>query len=107
MHDIDNYRCITLTSNVYKVYSKVLEENIMAFLEDNNILGESQGTFRRDRRILTLNGICALRKSSKLKTCIAFLDSSMERGSVLLSLEKWCSVEIVAFTKRTVQYCQQ
>jgi hypothetical protein len=56
---------------VYKVYSKVLEENIMAFLEDNNILGESQGTFRRDRRIedhlFTLNGICSLRKASKLK----------------------------------------
>ena len=43
LHDIDNYRGITLTSNVHKVYSKVLEENIMAFLEDNNILGESQG----------------------------------------------------------------
>jgi hypothetical protein len=43
VHDIDNYRGITLSSNVYKVYSKVLEENIMAFPEDNNILGESQG----------------------------------------------------------------
>ena len=80
VHDIDNYRGITLTSNMYKVYSKVLEENIMTFLEDNNILGESQGAFRRDRRIedhlFTLNGICSLRKSSKLKTCIAFLDLS-------------------------------
>jgi hypothetical protein len=92
-YDNDNYRGITLTSNVYKVYSKVLEENIMAFLEDNNILGESQWAFRRERRIFPLNGICALRKSSKLKTCIAFLDSSMERGSVLLSLEKWCSLK--------------
>ena len=43
MHDIDNYRGITLTSNVYKVYSRVLEENIMAFLEDNSILGENRG----------------------------------------------------------------
>jgi hypothetical protein len=49
---------------MYKVYSKVLEENIMTFLEDNNILGESQGAFRRDRRIedhlFTLNGISTL-----------------------------------------------
>jgi len=63
VHDIDNYRGITLNSNVYKVYSNVLEEKIMAFLEDNNILGESQGTFRRDRcieyHLFTLNGICA------------------------------------------------
>jgi hypothetical protein len=40
VHDIDNYRGITVSSNGYKVYSKVLKENIMAFLEDNNILGE-------------------------------------------------------------------
>jgi hypothetical protein len=69
VHDIDNYRGITLNSNVYKVYSKVLEENIMTFLEDNNILGESQGALRRDRRIedhlFTLNGICSLRNASK------------------------------------------
>ena len=43
MHDIDNYRGITLTSNMHRVYSKVLEENIMAFLEDNSILGENRG----------------------------------------------------------------
>jgi hypothetical protein len=46
----------------------------MVFLEDNNIFGESQRAFKRDRRIedhlFTLNGICALRKSSKLKTYI-------------------------------------
>jgi hypothetical protein len=29
-------------------HSKVLEENIMVFLEDSNILGESQGAFRRE-----------------------------------------------------------
>ena len=38
------------------------------------------GAFRRDRRIedhlFTLNGICSLRKASKLKTYIAFLDLS-------------------------------
>ena len=80
VHDIDIYRGITLISIVYKVYSKVLEENIMAYLEDNNILGESQGAFRRDSRIeehlFTLNCICSLRKSSKLKTYIDFLDLS-------------------------------
>jgi hypothetical protein len=38
------------------------------------------GAFRRDRRIeyhlFTLNGICSLRKASKLKKYIAFLDLS-------------------------------
>jgi hypothetical protein len=43
VHDIDNYRGLAVSSNGYSVYSKVLEENIMAFLEDNNILRESKG----------------------------------------------------------------
>jgi hypothetical protein len=55
----------------------------MAFLADNNNnLGESQRAFRRDRSIedhlFTLNGICSLRKASKLKTYTAFLDLSKQ-----------------------------
>jgi hypothetical protein len=46
-------------------------------MEDN---GEVQEAFRRDRRtednIVTLQGICALRKSKKSKTFLAFLDIS-------------------------------
>jgi hypothetical protein len=49
-------------------------------MEYNGILGEAQGAFRRDRRmednIFTLQGICALRKSKKGKTLLAFLDLS-------------------------------
>jgi hypothetical protein len=43
MYDLDNYRSITLTTNVYKIYSKVLEEDVMTYLEDNAILCEVQG----------------------------------------------------------------
>ena len=64
--DIDNYRGIALTSNVYKVYSKVLEEIVMNYLEENNVLGDVQGAFRKGRRtedhIFTLQGICSIRK---------------------------------------------
>ena len=45
MHDVDDYRGIALTSNVYKVYSEVLGENIMAFLEDNEIFWRKSGSF--------------------------------------------------------------
>ena len=68
--------CITLTSNV-PVYM-IIEQSVRSYMEDNDILGESQGTFRWDRRtednIFTLQGICALRKSKKDKTFLAFLD---------------------------------
>ena len=80
IYDLDNYRGITLTSNVYKVYAKIIEQSVMSYMEDNGILGEAQGAFRRDRRtednIFTLQGICALRKSKKGKTFLAFLDLS-------------------------------
>jgi hypothetical protein len=52
MYDLDNYRCITLTSNVYKVYAKIIEQSVMSYMymEDNDILGEAQVAFRRDSR---------------------------------------------------------
>jgi hypothetical protein len=50
MYNLDNYRGITLTSNVYKLYVKIIEQSVMSYMEDNGILGEAQGAFRRDRR---------------------------------------------------------
>jgi hypothetical protein len=47
MYDLDNNRGITLTSNVYKVYAKIIEQSVMSYMEDNGILGEMQGAFRR------------------------------------------------------------
>ena len=71
---------ITLTSNMYTVYAKIIEQSVMSYMEDNGILGQVHGAFRRDRRtednIFTLQGICALRKSKKGKTFLAFLDFS-------------------------------
>ena len=45
MYDLDNYRGINLTSNVYKIYWKVLDEAVMTYyyLENNAIIGEVQG----------------------------------------------------------------
>ena len=76
IYDLNNYRGITLTSNVYKIYASIMENTIMTFLEDKNVLGESQGAFRKNKRpedhLFTLNGICSQRKSSKLKTYTSF-----------------------------------
>ena len=80
IYDLDNYRGITLTSNVNKVFSKILETLILDFLESNNILGETQGAFRKDRRIedqiFSLQGIASLYKSSRKPLYLAFLDLS-------------------------------
>jgi hypothetical protein len=80
IYDLDNYRGITLTSNVNKVFSKILDTLILDFLESNNILGETQGAFRKDRRIedqiFSLQGIASLYKSSRKPLYLAFLDLS-------------------------------
>ena len=80
LYDIDNYRGTTLSSNVYKIFSKTIESTAVNHLESNNILGELQGAFRKVRRledhIFTQNGICSLAKSSKKPLYIAFLDLS-------------------------------
>ena len=59
----------------------MIEEKIVSYLEDNNILGESQRAFRKNRRlednVFTLQGICSLQKKKKKKnTYLAFLDLS-------------------------------
>jgi hypothetical protein len=69
IYDLDNYRGITLTSNVNKVFSKIMETLILDSLESNNILGETRGVFRKARRIedqiFSLQGIASLYKSSR------------------------------------------
>ena len=66
INNIDNYRAITLSSNVYKLYTKIIENVIMTYIEENSVLHENQGAFRKNRRlednIFTLNGFCSTRK---------------------------------------------
>lgn len=77
---LSNYRGITVTSNIYKVFTSIVENQFMRYLEQENILGEMHGAYRRHRRledqVFILKGICNLRKRQKLKTWISFLDIS-------------------------------
>ena len=41
IYDLNNYRGITPTSNVYKIDASIMENTIMTFLEDKNVFGES------------------------------------------------------------------
>ena len=77
---LTNYRGITISSVVYKTLVNIMEDQIVDFLELRGLLGEAQGAFRRGRRcedhLFTLKGICAIQKSRKNKTFLAFLDIS-------------------------------
>lgn len=77
---LDNYRGITVTSVIYKLYASVIERQMMEYLENEELLGDLQGAFRKGRRpedhILTLKGLCQARKVKKKKTFLAFIDVS-------------------------------
>ena len=53
---------------------------MMSYLEENNILGDLRGAFRKHKRtednIFILKGLCQTRKAKKLKTHLGFIDVS-------------------------------
>ena len=76
LENMDNYRGITITSNVYKLYSSVLESHVMQYAEEEDLFGDFQGAYRKGRRmednVFILKGVCSLRKRKKRPTCIGF-----------------------------------
>jgi hypothetical protein len=48
MYDLNNYRGMTLTSNVYTVYAKIIEQSVMSCMEDWYFRWDSGG-FQTDR----------------------------------------------------------
>ena len=84
--DLDNYRGISLTSCISKIFSRIISNNISDFLEDRNVLSEVQGGFRPSRRcedhIFTLKSIASCRLVEGKKTFIAFLDFKKAFDSV-------------------------
>ena len=77
-NDLNNYRGITLTSCVSKIFNRLVCDRISGFIENNDILTEVQGGFRKDHRcddhIFTLKSIIATRSAEKKSTYLAFLD---------------------------------
>ncbi len=78
--DLNNYRGITLTPCISKIFNRIIANDISDFLEKNNILTEVQGGFRKDHRcedhIFTLKSIAASRLAEGKETYLAFLDFS-------------------------------
>ena len=75
---LDNYRGISLTSNVGKLYTRLLGRRLEADVEERNLLGDIQFGFRRDKRttdaIFILTKIIEQRRKNSKKTALAFLD---------------------------------
>ena len=56
--NVENYRPVSLLSNISKIFEKILHNQIYSFLEDNNILFKNQFGFRKNHN--TSHAISAL-----------------------------------------------
>src|SRR6185437_14264826 len=77
--DVNDYRPITLTSCVGKLFEALLLVRLTAFSDANDLLVEEQGGFRAGRstldQIFTLHEILTSRKERGTPTFLAFLDA--------------------------------
>ena len=96
--DLNNYRGITLTSCVSKIFNRIISMHISNYLESMDVLSEVQGGFRTSHRcedhIFTLKSVAACRLKENKTTHIAFLDfrkafDSVWRNGLLKSV--WLS----------------
>lgn len=73
-----SYRGITLASTMYKIYSSILNERIVKWTDDNDLIVEEQNGFRKKRstvdHISSLTNVIETRKKSKKSTFCAFID---------------------------------
>ena len=50
---VENYRPVSLTSLVCKILESIIKDNILIFLDDNNLIRDTQHGFRKGRSCLT------------------------------------------------------
>ena len=77
-YDLDNYRGISISSNIGKVFTRILAQRLETVIEREGWLGEMQGGFRRGRgtmdNLFVLTSIMDRAHKMKKPLYIAFLD---------------------------------
>jgi hypothetical protein len=77
--DVNDYRPITLTSSVSKLFELLLLKRLTGYSDEFGLLAEEQAGFRKGRctleQIFTLHEILASRRERKMTTFMAFLDA--------------------------------
>ena len=72
------YRGITLTSAVYKLYCSVIHERLLKWVQQEDLLSDAKNGFRRNRSTIdhlsTLTSIIESRKCKRKSTYCAFID---------------------------------
>ena len=85
--DINNYRPITVTSVVYRVVMQIIKDRLQAWVESEEVLGELQNGFRKQRRLE--DNLCSLLQCIEIAEkehrplWLAFLDIKGAYDSVI------------------------
>ena len=73
-----NYRGISLTSNLGKLFNKIILARVIKFINNNNLISENQIGFKEKSRttdhIFTIKSIVDTYKTKKMKVFAAFID---------------------------------
>ena len=74
----ENYRGIAISSNVFKLYSRIINRRVMKYVEENKILSEMQNAFRETRsmadNIMMLQAIMNKNCANHNETYLCFID---------------------------------
>ena len=77
---LKSFRGLSLGSNIGKLYERVLRSRIDKYVEENKILGEMQGAYRKNRSLLEqnfiMNQLLEISKRKKQKYYIIAIDLS-------------------------------
>ena len=72
------YRGITMTSCVYKVYCKILNERLYKWIDERGVLYDEQNGFRQKRstidHVSSITSIIETGKQCKMPTFASFID---------------------------------
>ena len=76
--NLDNYRGISITSNVGKLFCRMIETRLSGIVENQNLLGEIQNGFRPGRgtadNLFLLQNILDIQRKNKNNIFLAFID---------------------------------
>ena len=94
--NLDNYRGISISNSLQKLYSRILERRLRRLVEQEGWLSEIQGGFRDNRstmdQLFILTSIAERAKASKKKTFFAFIDMWKAFDSIPIS-KLWSTLD--------------
>ena len=84
---LDNFRGIAITSYMAKLFSRIWNKRLEEFVEDENILGEFQGGFRKGRNTMDnafiITTLMERARKNKKTQAYSWLSMTFERLSTV------------------------